>query len=95
MKKIQILGLSLVAVFALSASVASMASAAEWLVKGEALLTAAPSEGTGELELGDAKLGLLMTCSGILVGTVGPGAADTVTEVLKLKQRSVFLSKTA
>jgi hypothetical protein len=93
MKKLQILSIALVAVFAFGVLVAGSASAAptfllaEWLVNGVAIPegTNLASETTGELELTDLKTLLgasTVKCSGILVGTVGFDGADTVTEVL-------------
>jgi hypothetical protein len=91
MKKIHALALALVAVFAFSAIAVASASAAEWLVGGVAA-NKAVSEGTGNLILGDAKVNLSMECSGILDGTIGPGAADSVTEVLTLGKVAASLA---
>ncbi len=100
MKKLQILGIALVAVFAFGALVAGSASAtvttllAEWLVNGVAIPegTNLASESTGELELTDLKTLLgesTVKCSGILIGTVGFDGADTVTEVLNLAKELI------
>jgi hypothetical protein len=88
MRKIQILAV-LCAVCAFSAIVVASASAAspEWLLNGAAIGTAIPVETTGELTLDVLLLGVLavaVDCSGIFVGTVGPGAADLVTAILSL-----------
>jgi hypothetical protein len=87
MKKIQILGLALVAVFAFSVVAASVASAeitllAEWLINGAPVATLTSTEGTGKLILKDAKIGIAMECSGILDGSVGANGEDETTEVL-------------
>jgi hypothetical protein len=97
MKKIQILGLALVAVFAFSAIAASLASAettllAEWLINGAAVTTTTATEGTGELILEDTKAGLGVTCSGILDGTIGPNGVDETTKVLTLAGVEVSLT---
>jgi len=100
MKKLQILSIALVAVFAFGVLVAGSASAAvttllaEWLVNGVAIPegTNLASETTGELELEDTKTLLgasTVKCSGILVGTVGFDGADTITEVLNLANPKV------
>jgi len=95
MKRLQILGVALVAVFAVSAMVASLASAAvtfllaEWLAAGAAITTAQASDAEGELELvalngGGFGVKVKVLCSGILDGTVGPGSEGTVTKLLSL-----------
>jgi hypothetical protein len=86
-RKIQILGLALCAVFAFGAVVAASAFAAspEWLLEGKPIVTADLVETTGALTLDVLVVGILavaLDCSGIFVGTVGPGAADLITEVL-------------
>jgi hypothetical protein len=90
MKKIHIIGLALVAMFAFSAIAASAAVASpEWLIDGNpvAAKTAVLSE--GELLLCDDKGGVFgekvcIHCSGKDKGTVGPGKSDEVTEVTDL-----------
>ena len=100
MKKLQILSIALVAMFAFGVLVAGSASAAvttllaEWLVNGVAIPegTNLASETTGELELTDLKTLLgesTVKCSGILVGTVGFDGADTITEVLNLAKELI------
>lgn len=91
MKKIQILGLALVAVFAFSAVAAASAFAEnEWLLNGAAVTSKIPvlSEAI-ELKLADMKGGLFLEeisvlCSGLDLGTVGPKGEDEVTEILNL-----------
>jgi hypothetical protein len=93
MKKLQILGIALVAVFAFGVLVAASASAAptfllaEWLVNGVAIPegTELATESTGTLELEDLKtlLGVsVVKCKGIMDGKVGFDGADTIAEVL-------------
>jgi hypothetical protein len=90
MKKITALGFMLFAVFALTAATASIASAAEWLSDGATIPTALASKTTGLLELinlvekGSTNKLVTVDCEGILDGTVGPGAADLITNVLSL-----------
>jgi hypothetical protein len=85
MKKIQMIILSLVAVTALGAMAASAYGASEWLLNGSPITTADSVETSGSLILEDSASGTgPVECSGIFVGTVGPGAADKVTEVLSL-----------
>lgn len=85
MKKIQILGFALFAVLAFSAVAAASAFAeSEWLVGGAVVAAELASETTGELELTDlntAAGAASVLCSGILLGTIGPGKVDLVTAV--------------
>ncbi|MGC2373178.1 MAG: hypothetical protein WA484_04810 [Solirubrobacteraceae bacterium] len=91
MKKIHILGLALVAVFAFSAIAAASAFAeSEWLVGGAVVTGKVEvlSESTA-LKLCDEKGGLFLEdacikCSGLDKGFVGPGKADETTEVTGL-----------
>jgi hypothetical protein len=97
MKKIQILGIALVALFAFSAISASLASAettllAEFLLNGAAITTTVATEGSGELILEDNKAGLGVTCSGILDGNVSADGKDEVTAVLSLAGVAVTLA---
>jgi len=86
MKTFHLLGLAVFAILALSAVVASTASAefllAEWLWEGieitSALLVASP----GTLLLEDAGTGIDILCSGILDGFVEPESLDLITELL-------------
>jgi hypothetical protein len=84
MKKIQLVGLVLVAVFAISAMVASSAFAeSEWLLNAEPITSAIATEAPGTLKLEDSATGTgKITCVGNFVGTVGPGSADTISTVL-------------
>lgn len=97
MRKIQVLGIALVAMFAFSAIVASMASAettllAEFLLNGAAITTAVATAGEGELILEDNKAGLGVKCSGILDGTVSSDGKDEVSTVLTLAGVTVTLT---
>jgi hypothetical protein len=93
MRKIQIVGLALVAVFALSAVAASSAFAHEWLFNGQPITGTEKtvlSESTAlNLLLEDMKGGVFgeavdVLCSGLDEGKVGPGAADLVTTITDL-----------
>jgi hypothetical protein len=97
MRKIHMVGLALMAVFAFSAVMAANASAAEWLCKEGGVFKACAaarevaSEGT--LKLSDATLlgTITVECSGTNEGTVGTGAKDTITAILDLaKMTSVI-----
>ena len=97
MKRIQILGVSLLALFALSAIVANIASAettllAEWLKNGAAITVETASKSEGTIILEDTKLGIGVLCSGIFDGTVGPNGEDLITKVLSLAGVAVSLS---
>jgi hypothetical protein len=92
-RKIQLLGLALFAVFAFSAVLAGMASAevtllAEWLRNGAAITANLASVTTGEITLEDNKVPIAgkvaVLCSGILDGTVGANGADEITKALNL-----------
>jgi hypothetical protein len=81
MRKFKILGV-FVAVLAFSALAVASAGATQWLSGGEPITKAisAPSHGTIILvhekgSLGKAKI----RCSGLFLGTVGPGAEDSIT----------------
>ncbi len=98
MKRIQILGAALVAVFAFGVLAAASASAvtfllAEWLVGGAAITSELLVETTGELLLEDTKVPLLgkamILCSEVFDGLVQPNSLDWITEVLTLPGTSV------
>jgi hypothetical protein len=100
MKKIQVLGVALIALFAFGALTAMSASAAtfllaEWLLNGNPIAAGASDlvEVVGELLLTDLKgvLGspAMVLCSGILVGTAEANSLDTVTEVLNLAMEPI------
>jgi hypothetical protein len=88
MKKLHLIGMALVAVFAFSAVVAAAASAApEWLVKAAAVTGALAVETKGSLLLTDLKASILgassVEClSGSLNGTINSAGKDTVTEIV-------------
>jgi hypothetical protein len=89
MRKIQIIGLALVAMFAFSAFASSAWAADEWLVGGNPVTTKVASTAEGSLKLCDDKGGIFgekvcIECSGKSKGTIGPAAADEVTEVTDL-----------
>jgi hypothetical protein len=99
MKRIHVIGVALLAMFALSAIVASAASAvtflpAEWLINGEKLAAALAITQEGELNLintngGGFGIRVEILCSGILLGTVGPGAADSTTGLQNLAKEAI------
>jgi hypothetical protein len=90
MRKSQILGLALFAVFAFSAIMSAAAFAeSEWLLNGAPITAATEVLSEGELSLCDDKGGLFgedvcVKCSGLDKGTVGPGKADVTQEVTGL-----------
>ena len=92
MKRLNILGIALVAVFAITVVVAATASAVEfllalWLVGGVNVAANLATDLEGEFLFED-ELTLLgkvfMLCSGILDGTVGPESKDEITKFLTL-----------
>jgi hypothetical protein len=97
MRKIQILGLALFAVFAFGAiSAASALAVSEWLVEGAALTAPLASETEGLLFLVQLEGGTTVLneidCEGIFDGTIGPGATDKITEVLNLADAAIGLT---
>jgi hypothetical protein len=100
MRKLHVVMLALVAVFAFSAVAVAAASAAEWLVKEggvfKAVTTALTSESEATLKLTNVTgFGTItVECSGISVGTVGPAANDEVNEVLDLTKTTTNISCT-
>jgi hypothetical protein len=93
MKKLHVLGVALCAVFAFCAVAVSSASAlSQWLLNGGIISTAVPATsttGVNNLLLEDTGAGADVLCSGSFDGTVGPGAADLITEVLDLENKLV------
>lgn len=91
MRRLHLLGLVLVAVFAFAASAAASALAAppptllaEWLWNGVAVNAELLVDTEGELLLEDVKLATDVLCSGILDGWVNANGEDLVTAVLNL-----------
>ena len=95
MKKFQLLGVALVALFAFSVVLSASASAAtfllaEWLVNGAAITEAGPevnTEAVGTILLEDTKTALgasSVICSGTLLGTIGFDGLGRISEVLTL-----------
>lgn len=87
MRKIQIVGLALVAVLAFSVVAASYASAAEWLVKGLAVVGEPEVETKGALKLIHLAGGFLepeavVECTGVFVGKINATTDGSVTAVL-------------
>lgn len=98
MKRVQIAGFALVAVFALIMMLASSAFAevtllAEWLENGSAIVSAVGTKTSGEILIEDDKVPLVgkvaITCSGVLVGNVGSNGKGEVTEVLNLAEEKI------
>ncbi len=94
MRKLQVLGVALIAVFAFGVIAVESASAAPtfllalWLVNKEELLAELLFELDGELELEDNKVPLVgnagLLCSGIFDGWAGPNSLGYISEVLTL-----------
>jgi hypothetical protein len=97
MKKSQVLGVVLLALFAFGAITATSAMAttllAEWLVGGTAVTTELATTTTGELLLEDTKIPILgkasVLCSGVFDGWVGPNSLDFISEVLSLSGTAI------
>jgi len=100
MKKFQLVGAALVAVFVLGALTAGSASAltfllAEWLEGGGGLTTTKLGDIEGELLLAETltilgvKVKIDALCSGIFDGEFGPNGADEITELLTLEPSSL------
>jgi hypothetical protein len=93
MKKLYVVGLALVAVFAFSSVMVASASAettllAEWLFNGAAVTGQLNVETSGEILLEDNKVPIIgkvaVNCSGILDGWVDANGLDFISEVLTL-----------
>jgi hypothetical protein len=91
MKKLQVVLMALVAVFALSAVAVSTASAettllAEWLIGGKEVTTTQAIKATGTLDLTDTGTlfgSATVACSGdTFHGTIGPNGTDELTSIL-------------
>jgi hypothetical protein len=86
MKKIQLLGLAIVAVLAVSAFATASAFAfttAEWLANAKAVPAGGlASESSGGLTFENVNVGASFLCEGLFLGKVEPGGVDTVTETL-------------
>lgn len=87
MKKINIVGLALVAVAAFFAvSVASASATPEWLIKAAPVTVLTSVQTTGLLTLTDLKASFLgassVDCEATLVGSVGPTGEDETTEIV-------------
>jgi hypothetical protein len=91
MRKIHLLWLALVAICAFGAVGTASAIAeegpAEWLENGAVMLVAKAATTDGELLFWDLLSSVgepQFLCSGIFIGSVGPGGKDEVTEVMNL-----------
>src|SRR5882762_5285655 len=89
-RKIQMLGLALLALCALSALMTASASAvltfelALWLLNGIDITSAVLVDSEGELTLTNLLNGAAVLCSGLFEGTVEPESLDLVTMVYDL-----------
>ncbi len=95
MRKLQTVVFALFAVCALSAAVASTASAettlaAVWQKNGVNVAGSLATSSEGEILLEDSGIASAL-CSGILVGTVNTGGKDTITEVQNLAKEKIEL----
>lgn len=92
MRKIYIVSLALFAVLAFSAVAVGSASATLWLVNGKSPLVATKVTIHGTIIL-HHKAGsagnILIECTGLLEGTVGPGASDEITKVFDLSGKEI------
>ncbi len=90
MRKFQILGVALVAVFAFGVITAASASAAptfllaEWLVNGATFTGELEVESVGTILLEDTATGVNVICSGILDGLISENGLDRISDVLTL-----------
>jgi hypothetical protein len=96
MRKVQLLGVGLVALLALGVFTASASATfllAEWLVGGAAVTTELATSITGELLLEDNKVPIIgkadVLCSGFFDGWVGPNSLDWVSETLSLNGTAI------
>ena len=96
MRKFQILGVALVAVFAFGVITAASASAAptfllaEWLVNGATFTGELGTESVGTILIEDTATGVDLTCSGILDGLIGENGLGRISEVLELNNTTVI-----
>jgi hypothetical protein len=99
MKKIHVISLALVAIFAFSAVLAASASAETtllvvWTAKGTEITTEQATTTTGTILLADTKVPLLgevaVTCEGKLDGFVGANGTDLITEVLNSENIAIL-----
>jgi hypothetical protein len=97
MRKLHVIGVALVALFAFGALTAVSASAitfllAEWLWNGSPVTTELATNSEGELLLEDTETTVgkaAVLCSGVLHGWVGPNSLDWISEVLSLSNVAV------
>jgi hypothetical protein len=82
--KLKLVGLMLVAAFAILAVAAASASALQWLINGKGLTTATAVKSAGTLLLADLSApsgGTFIICKGVDTGFVGPGAKDQISTI--------------
>lgn len=97
MKKLYVMMMALVAVFAFSAVVAGAASAettllAEWLINAAPVTELVSVETVGTIRLQDTSNGATVECPGSLIGSVGPSGEDEITELLNAAKGIVNLT---
>jgi hypothetical protein len=97
MRKIQIIGLALFAMFAFAAVSVTTASAettllAEWLVEGKPVTASTATVNEGELLLEDMSTATDVLCSGKFVGTIGANGVDSITLVEDLEAKDNLLN---
>jgi hypothetical protein len=101
MRKIQVVGLVFVAVFAFGALMVTSASAAltfslaQWLINKELVLTALLSDVAEEFLLENTSNGADLDCSFLLEGTIGPESADTTTMIYNLETTQRLIEELA
>jgi len=94
MKKMQVV-LAFAALFAFSAFSASSASAAltfekaHFLINGNEAPAGTPVDALGELLFESVLAGASFVCSGLFLGTVGPGGEGSITKVFNLAEVEV------
>jgi hypothetical protein len=86
MKKVQLLGLAVVAMFAFSAFVSASAfsfTTAEWLAGAKVIPAGGlATETAGGVTIENVNVGASFLCEGLLLGKVEPGGIGVATEVL-------------
>jgi len=94
MKKINILGIALLALFAFGAMATGASAETVWLVSGALTAVKEPvviEEGVLKVDVLNSLLGLIVEfeCSGEFDGTVGPDAQDEITKILDLNLKDI------
>jgi hypothetical protein len=98
MKKAHVVGVAMFAVLLFGVMSVASASAAtlQWLEDALPIGTASNNDAEGEITLTNLKTAIgtkaAVLCSGIFVGSVGPGSQDVITEVLDLAEKPITLT---